>query len=153
MHEYGHVLMKLNEFLLKMAGKTYTIFSVLYFRYTIIFIIYSFELLLMMLFRPILSVKLCKNQGRNSIYAALYFLPVLVLFHAVFAGLVCKSSYITLVHAAGPSFIALLPVEFRAYDHDSSLPASAEYLRYPCKHRMPTCRSQNLLLTCELRLP
>ncbi|XP_033631429.1 JNK1/MAPK8-associated membrane protein-like [Asterias rubens] len=59
--------------------------------YTIIFIIYSFELLLMMLFRPILSVKLCKNQGRNSIYAALYFLPVLVLFHAVFAGLVYYS--------------------------------------------------------------
>ncbi|XP_038073510.1 JNK1/MAPK8-associated membrane protein-like isoform X2 [Patiria miniata] len=59
--------------------------------YTVVFVIYTFELLLMMLFRPLLSVKLCKNQGRNSIYAALYFLPLLVLLHALCAGLIYYS--------------------------------------------------------------
>ncbi|XP_022091348.1 JNK1/MAPK8-associated membrane protein-like isoform X2 [Acanthaster planci] len=59
--------------------------------YTVVFVIYTFELLLMMLFRPLLSVKVCKNQGRNSIYAALYFLPLLVLLHALCAGLIYYS--------------------------------------------------------------
>lgn len=56
--------------------------------FSIILIYYTFNLALMMLVRPILSYKFCKNLGRNSIYAALYFHPILVLFHAVFAGLV-----------------------------------------------------------------
>ncbi|XP_072032309.1 JNK1/MAPK8-associated membrane protein-like [Amphiura filiformis] len=59
--------------------------------YTLIFLSYTFQLIFMMLFRPFLSVKLCKNQGKNSIYAALYFLPILVVIHAVCAGLIYYS--------------------------------------------------------------
>lgn len=59
--------------------------------YTLVFLTYTFQLVFMMLLRPLISVKLCKNQGRNSIYAALYFLPVLVVLHAIFAGLLYYS--------------------------------------------------------------
>ncbi|XP_071962366.1 JNK1/MAPK8-associated membrane protein-like [Antedon mediterranea] len=59
--------------------------------YSMVFIFFGYQWVLMVLFRPLLSVKLCKNQGRNSIYAALYFLPILVVIHAVFAGIIYYS--------------------------------------------------------------
>ncbi|XP_033110865.1 JNK1/MAPK8-associated membrane protein-like [Anneissia japonica] len=59
--------------------------------YSMVFIFFGYQWVLMVLFRPILSVKFCKNQGRNSIYAALYFLPILVVIHAVCAGLIYYS--------------------------------------------------------------
>ena len=68
----------------------YVFFSLSLYRYTLVFLTYTFQLVFMMLLRPLISVKLCKNQGRNSIYAALYFLPVLVVLHAIFAGLLCE---------------------------------------------------------------
>lgn len=59
-------------------------------RFSVVLIYYAFNLALMMIVRPMLSYKFCKNLGRSSIYAALYFHPILVVFHAVFSGLVCK---------------------------------------------------------------
>ena len=60
------------------------------FRYTIVLLYYSFSLLLSLLLRPAVSHKLCKSAGAASIYAALYFLPVLTVCQAVFGGLICK---------------------------------------------------------------
>lgn len=66
--------------------------------YTAVFIHYSIQLILMMLVRPGLSVKLSDNLGRSSIYAALYFIPILTVMHAVFAGLIYYSyPYLTLI--------------------------------------------------------
>ncbi|PIK62662.1 putative JNK1/MAPK8-associated membrane protein [Apostichopus japonicus] len=56
--------------------------------FSVVLIYYAFNLALMMVVRPMLSYKFCKNLGRSSIYAALYFHPILVVFHAVFSGLV-----------------------------------------------------------------
>ncbi len=60
------------------------------FRYTIVMVYYAFGLVAMMLVRPILSAKFVHNRGTKSIYAALYFFPILVVIQAVFAGLLCK---------------------------------------------------------------
>ncbi|XP_072166581.1 JNK1/MAPK8-associated membrane protein-like [Diadema setosum] len=66
--------------------------------YTAVFIYYSIHLLLMMIVRPALSVKLSDNLGRSSIYAALYFIPILTVAHAVLAGLIYYSyPYLTLI--------------------------------------------------------
>ncbi|XP_019647655.1 PREDICTED: JNK1/MAPK8-associated membrane protein-like isoform X2 [Branchiostoma belcheri] len=56
--------------------------------YTMVFMYYAVSLCLMLLFRPLLSNRLCKNKGAASIYAALYFIPILVVIHAVGAGLI-----------------------------------------------------------------
>ncbi|XP_041473857.1 JNK1/MAPK8-associated membrane protein-like [Lytechinus variegatus] len=66
--------------------------------YTAVFIYYSIHLVLMMLVRPGLSIKFSDNLGRSSIYAALYFIPILTVMHAVFAGLIYYSyPYLTLI--------------------------------------------------------
>ena len=59
-------------------------------RYTIVMIYYAFSLVLMMLFRPFISYKFVDGRGNKSIYAALYFLPVLIITQAVFGGLICE---------------------------------------------------------------
>lgn len=59
--------------------------------YTIVLYYYAFSVLLLLLFRPILSIKLCEGHGRKSIYAALYFLPVTAMIHATCAGLIYYS--------------------------------------------------------------
>ena len=59
-------------------------------RYTIVMIYYAFSLVLMMLFRPFISYKFVDGRGYKSIYAALYFLPVLIITQAVFGGLICE---------------------------------------------------------------
>jgi hypothetical protein len=43
------------------------------------------------LVRPWLSSKLLPGSGRNAMYAALYFFPILSLVHAVLGGLVYYS--------------------------------------------------------------
>ena len=53
-------------------------------------IFYAFCLVLMMLVRPLLSYKAVNNRGTRSIYAALYFFPILVVAQAILAGLLCK---------------------------------------------------------------
>lgn len=66
--------------------------------YTIVLLYYFFSLLLSVLLRPIVSHKLCKSAGAASIYAALYFLPILTVSQAVFGGLIFYLyPYITLV--------------------------------------------------------
>nr|XP_060609911.1 JNK1/MAPK8-associated membrane protein [Anolis sagrei ordinatus]XP_060609920.1 JNK1/MAPK8-associated membrane protein [Anolis sagrei ordinatus] len=59
--------------------------------YTIVFIYYAFCLVLMMLLRPLLVKKIACGLGKTdrfkSIYAALYFFPILTLLQAVGGGL------------------------------------------------------------------
>ena len=53
---------------------------------------YAFSLLLLMLLRPMISIHFVESKGTKSIYAALYFLPILIVLQAVFGGLICKYS-------------------------------------------------------------
>lgn len=68
-------------------------------RYTIVFIYYAFCLVLMMLLRPFLVKKIACGLGKSdrfkSIYAALYFFPVLTVLQAVGGGLLCEFSPVT----------------------------------------------------------
>jgi len=57
--------------------------------YTLVFLYYALSLVCLLLCRPIISVKLTQGGGTKSIYAALYFLPILVCIHAVLAGFIC----------------------------------------------------------------
>lgn len=65
------------------------------FSYTIILIYYAFCLVLMMLLRPLLVKKIACGLGKSdrfkSIYAALYFFPILTVLQAVGGGLLCES--------------------------------------------------------------
>lgn len=60
------------------------------------FIYYAFCLVLMMLLRPLLVKKIACGLGKSdrfkSIYAALYFFPILTVLQAVGGGLLCESS-------------------------------------------------------------
>lgn len=42
----------------------------------------------MMLVRPILNTYLMK-KGKTAVYSALYFFPILALFHTIIGGLMC----------------------------------------------------------------
>lgn len=59
--------------------------------YTLVFVYYAFSLASMVLVRPLLSAKFVPHHGTKSIYAALFFYPVLVCLHAVLAGLIYYS--------------------------------------------------------------
>ena len=73
------------------SSKAYLIFFLfLSTRYTMVLIYYTFCLLFMMLLRPLLSYKLADCQGSKAIYSALYFLPILILVHSIFGGIICK---------------------------------------------------------------
>jgi len=66
--------------------------------YTTVFIFYSLSVLLMLLVRPCLSSKFLPSRGRNAVYAALYFFPLLALVHGVLGGLVYYSyPYIVII--------------------------------------------------------
>ncbi|KFO78740.1 JNK1/MAPK8-associated membrane protein, partial [Cuculus canorus] len=76
--------------------------SIIFRRYTIVFIYYAFCLVLMMLFRPLLVKKIACGLGKSdrfkSIYAALYFFPILTVLQAVGGGLLYYAfPYIILV--------------------------------------------------------
>uniref|UniRef100_A0A8C1GEM0 JNK1/MAPK8-associated membrane protein-like n=1 Tax=Cyprinus carpio TaxID=7962 RepID=A0A8C1GEM0_CYPCA len=62
--------------------------------YTIVLIYYAFCLFLMMLLRPLLVKKIACGLGKTdrfrSIYAALYFFPILTVLQAVGGGLLCE---------------------------------------------------------------
>ncbi|XP_071079566.1 JNK1/MAPK8-associated membrane protein-like [Haliotis cracherodii] len=55
--------------------------------YTMVMVYYAISLVLLMLIRPVISYKLVEGRGTKSIYAALYFLPILIVLQAVFGGL------------------------------------------------------------------
>ncbi|XP_028644975.1 JNK1/MAPK8-associated membrane protein isoform X1 [Grammomys surdaster] len=70
--------------------------------YTIVFVYYAFCLVLMMLLRPLLVKKIACGLGKSdrfkSIYAALYFFPILTVLQAVGGGLLYYAfPYIILV--------------------------------------------------------
>lgn len=72
--------------------------EIVYPLYTIVMIYYAFSLVLMMLFRPFIAYKFVEGRANGSIYAALYFLPILIISQAVFGGLIYYSfPYIILV--------------------------------------------------------
>lgn len=64
--------------------------------YTIVLIYYAFCLVLMMLLRPLLVKKIACGLGKSerfrSVYAALYFFPILTVLQAVGGGLLCECS-------------------------------------------------------------
>jgi len=67
-------------------------------RFSIVFVFLGLCLVTMVLVRPFLASRLLPGRGRNSVYAALYFLPILGLVHAVLGGLVYYTyPYITLL--------------------------------------------------------
>jgi len=68
----------------------YVFLSVCVYSYTLVFIHYAFSLVCLLLFRPLISTKLTQDAGTKSVYAALYFKPILVCVHAVLAGFICK---------------------------------------------------------------
>lgn len=72
--------------------------EVVYPLYTMVMIYYAFSLVLMLLLRPFVSYKFVESRGTKSIYAALYFLPILIITQAIFGGLIYYSfPYIILV--------------------------------------------------------
>ncbi|XP_060534645.1 JNK1/MAPK8-associated membrane protein isoform X2 [Cylas formicarius] len=56
--------------------------------YSIIFLFYILSLISMLLIRPWVSRKYLPRQGKMAIYAAMYFIPILVLAHATVGGLI-----------------------------------------------------------------
>ena len=72
--------------------------EVVYPLYTMIFTFYAFCVLIMILLRPFFASKMLPRRGRSSIYAALYFLPILAVIHGTCGGLVYMSyPYVVLV--------------------------------------------------------
>lgn len=59
--------------------------------YTMVFVFYALGIILMLLIRPVIVKKFMPKQGKISVYAALYFYPILALFHAVGGGLIYHS--------------------------------------------------------------
>ncbi|KAJ8928223.1 hypothetical protein NQ314_019287 [Rhamnusium bicolor] len=59
--------------------------------YTIVFLFYGLSLVLMLLIRPWVCRKYLPRQSKMSIYAAMYFIPILVLIHALVGGLLYYS--------------------------------------------------------------
>ncbi|XP_046422757.1 JNK1/MAPK8-associated membrane protein isoform X2 [Neodiprion virginianus] len=56
--------------------------------YTMVFIFYALGIVLMLLIRPLIAKKFLPKQGKFSIYAALYFFPILAMLHAIGGGLI-----------------------------------------------------------------
>ena len=66
--------------------------------YTIVFVFYGLCGFIMLFMRPLLASKLLPGRGRSSIFAALYFLPVLAFVQAVAGGLIYEAfPYVVLI--------------------------------------------------------
>lgn len=61
-----------------------------FFRYTIVFMFYGLALSIMLLVRPWVCRKYLPRRSKMSIYAAMYFIPILTIIHALIGGLLCK---------------------------------------------------------------
>ena len=55
-----------------------------------VFVFYAFAVVIMLMVRPFIAKKFLPKKGKLSIYAALYFFPILALLHAIGSGLICK---------------------------------------------------------------
>ena len=91
--------------------------------FTMIFVFYGFCALTMLCIRPWLSSKFLPGRGRSAIYAALYFLPILGVIHAVGGGL---------VYAADPYIVLILSVISSATHFSYRLDQSASSLILGC---------------------
>ncbi|ESO93614.1 hypothetical protein LOTGIDRAFT_119100 [Lottia gigantea] len=80
--------------------------EIVYPLYTLGMIYYAFSIALLLIIRPIVSCKLADGRGNKSIYAALYFLPILIAVNAVAAGL---------LYYAFPSIILIASVVTSAF--------------------------------------
>ncbi|KAK3744887.1 hypothetical protein QZH41_013756, partial [Actinostola sp. cb2023] len=66
--------------------------------YTIVLTFVAMSVAMLLLVRPISSHYLCADQGISSIYAGMYFLPILAALHSLFGGLFYYTyPYITVV--------------------------------------------------------
>ncbi|KAF7990820.1 hypothetical protein HCN44_000625 [Aphidius gifuensis] len=66
--------------------------------YTMVFVFYSLGAIIMLLIRPLIVRKFLPKRGKLTVYAALYFYPILALSHAVGGGLIYYSfPYITII--------------------------------------------------------
>lgn len=54
-----------------------------------VLVFYLLCIILMMFVRPVLNVYFLK-KGKMAVYSALYFIPILALFHTIIGGLVCE---------------------------------------------------------------
>jgi hypothetical protein len=77
----------------------------------------------MICIRPLLSSKFLPGRGRSAIYAALYFLPILSVVHAVGGGL---------IHAAYPYIVLIMSVISSATHFAYKLDQSAKSLILGC---------------------
>ena len=91
--------------------------------YSMIFVFYGFCGLIMLFLRPILASKLLPRRGRSSIFAALYFLPILALIQAVGGGL---------VYASFPYIVVILSLISSAFHFAFKLNQSAKALLIGC---------------------
>lgn len=80
--------------------------EIVYPLYTIVMVYYALCLLFMMALRPLISIKFVDSLGTKSIYAALYFIPILIVLQAVFGGLLYYSyPYIMIISSLVTSAI------------------------------------------------
>lgn len=91
--------------------------------YTMVFIFYALCGVLMLLMRPLLASKMLPRRGRSSVYAALYFLPILAVVQAVGGGL---------VYGAYPYIVLILSLISSAYHFACKLDQSVKALFVDC---------------------
>ncbi|XP_031555581.1 JNK1/MAPK8-associated membrane protein-like [Actinia tenebrosa] len=66
--------------------------------YTIVLTFYAICVAMLLVIRPLMSHYICAGQGLSSIYAGMYFLPILTAIHAILGGLLYYTyPYIILV--------------------------------------------------------
>ncbi|XP_029317099.1 JNK1/MAPK8-associated membrane protein isoform X3 [Cottoperca gobio] len=105
--------------------------------YTIVLIYYAFCLVLMMLLRPLLVKKIACGLGKSdrfkSIYAALYFFPILTVLQAVGGGLLYYAfPYIILVLSLVTLAVYMSASEIQS-DHPNTI---TPHRQYPLAHTL-----------------
>lgn len=71
------------------------VYMCIFFRYSFVFVFLGFSLLFLVLFRGIVGYLMrCyfrkKLVSKASIFYSLIWIPIVVVFHAIFAGLICE---------------------------------------------------------------
>jgi len=97
--------------------------------YSIVLIFFGFSAFFLLLIRPFISQKYCKNEGSKAIYAALLFLPILTILQASIGGLLYYSfPYMVLITSVVTEIYALAKHDSIFYS--SSLGRLLFLLRY-----------------------
>lgn len=84
-------------------------------RQTMVLVFYLLCIILMMISRPILNAYLMK-KGKMAVYSALYFFPILALFHTIIGGLMCNSMIADTIFYIGYHFPMFI-TNFICYIH------------------------------------